>query len=108
MCIEVAEFMRRFLLHVLPSGFHRIRHYGFLANGRRADKLARCRNLLAVPAQSEDGVNDALRDALPSNSVAQNHEAPRCPCCGGGRLRITKTFNGSLYRPYPVRKPDGF
>ena len=48
MRVQTAEFMRRFLLHVLPNGFHRIRHYGFLANGHRANKLALCRSLLAV------------------------------------------------------------
>jgi hypothetical protein len=49
MRIKVAEFIRRFLLHVLPNGFHRIRHYGLFANGHRADKLALCRSLLDVP-----------------------------------------------------------
>src|ERR1700687_2658337 len=45
---------RRFLLHVVPKGFHRIRHYGLLANGHRADKLALCRSLLAVPSAPAD------------------------------------------------------
>jgi hypothetical protein len=106
LCIEFAEFMRRFLLHVLPTGFHRIRHYGFLANGRRADKLAFCRGLLAVPVVPEEAGKDG--QALPRNPFSRSHETPPCPCCGGDRLRITRTFNGSLYRPYPVRKPDGF
>ena len=47
--MDVDEFIRRFLLHVLPDGFHRIRHYGYLANGQRATKLALCRRLLAAP-----------------------------------------------------------
>src|SRR5208283_1549216 len=50
MRLAVGEFMRRFLLHVLPDGFHRIRHYGLFANGHRADKLVLCRMLLDVPA----------------------------------------------------------
>src|SRR6266436_4072719 len=50
MTLCAGEFIRRFLLHVLPDGFHRIRHYGYLANGGRAAKLAYCRRLLAVPA----------------------------------------------------------
>src|ERR1700682_1036476 len=50
MRLEVGEFMRRFLLHVLPDGFHRIRHYGLFANGHRANKLALCRTLLDVPS----------------------------------------------------------
>ncbi|HZC95173.1 MAG TPA: IS91 family transposase, partial [Bradyrhizobium sp.] len=49
MTLGADEFIRRFLLHVLPDGFHRIRHYGYLANGQRAAKLADCRRLLAVP-----------------------------------------------------------
>ena len=48
--LAAGEFMRRFLLHVLPDGFHRIRHYGLFANGHRADKLALCRKLLAAPS----------------------------------------------------------
>ena len=50
MTLGADEFIRRFLLHTLPDGFHRIRHYGFLANGHRAENLALCRRLLAVPA----------------------------------------------------------
>src|ERR1700738_4602215 len=49
MTLTADEFIRRFLLHTLPGGFHRIRHYGFLANGHRAAKLTRCRQLLRVP-----------------------------------------------------------
>jgi Putative transposase len=49
MRLDVGEFMRRFLLHVLPTGFHRIRHYGLFANGHRADKLTLCRRVLDVP-----------------------------------------------------------
>ena len=57
MRIEIAEFVRRFLLHVLPNGFHRIRRYGLLANGHRANKLALCRSLLALPAAPADRRN---------------------------------------------------
>ena len=49
MALAADEFIRRFLLHTLPDAFHRIRHYGFLANGHRSAKLARCRGLLAAP-----------------------------------------------------------
>ena len=99
MRIEIAEFMRRFLLHVLPDGFHRIRHYGLLANGHRADQLALCRSLLAV--RSTDCNNNSDNDP---GSI--DHEPPPCPCCGG-RMAIIEIFEGSLYRPYPARKPDG-
>ena len=57
MKLKPDEFIRRFLLHTLPDGFHRIRHFGFMANGRRAAKLALCRSLLAdhgeQPARKE-------------------------------------------------------
>ncbi len=53
MTLDADEFIRRFLLHTLPDGFHRIRHYGFLANGHRAAKLALCRKLLAVSPPAE-------------------------------------------------------
>ncbi len=101
MRIEIGEFTRRFLLHVLPNGFHRIRHYGLLANGHRAEKLALCRSLLAAPIAPTDSLENNEDDP-----GARGYEPPPCPCCGG-RLRIVKFFGGSVYRPYPVRKLDG-
>lgn len=101
MRITIAEFMRRFLLHVLPNGFHRIRHYGLLANGHRADKLALCRSLLAVASAAVDCSN--IED---DNSGATDYEPPPCPCCGG-RMKVIETFDGSLCRPYHVRRLDG-
>ena len=76
MTLTAEEFIRRFLLHALPDGFHRIRHYGFLANGRRADKLALCRKLLAVPAAAPPSDSqERQRLAEPAPDV--------CPGCGG-------------------------
>ena len=85
--LQAEEFLRRFLLHVVPPRFVRIRHFGLLANRARADKLVRCRQLLAVVAA-------AATSALPT----QNGETPaagvetttpgRCPACGGGPLRV--------------------
>ncbi len=80
MTLEAHEFMRRFLLHTLPDGFHRIRHYGFLANGHRAAKLALCRGLLEV-ASAEPAAEQA-RDTAPL------HRPDRCPCCGGIMIRL--------------------
>ena len=66
MTLAADEFIRRFLLHTLPDGFHRIRHYGFLANGHRADKLALCRKLLLVLAPNpNDEQNRAVAPAQP-------------------------------------------
>jgi len=93
MTLASDEFIRRFLIHVLPSGFHRIRHYGLFANGGRADNLARARELLGVsPTQSEPGDIDA--DEPPMHSFP-------CPCCGG-RMIIIETFErGSAPRTRP-------
>ncbi len=101
MRITIGEFMRRFLLHVLPNGFHRIRHYGLLANGHRADKLALCRGLLDAPAARMDHHMDDDND-----QGNPKQEPPPCPCCGG-RMRVIESFNGWLSRPYDVRKLDG-
>ena len=73
--------MRRFLLHVLPDGFHRIRHYGLFANGHRAEKLALCRKLLDAPsAVNDEHERDGVHD-----------DPPPCPCCGG-RMKVIETF----------------
>jgi Putative transposase len=72
MTLAADEFIRRFLLHALPDGFHRIRHYGFLANRGRADNLALCRKLLDEPALAP------TRDRTEGR-----HAVDRCPCCGG-------------------------
>jgi hypothetical protein len=85
MTLASGELIRRFLIHVLPSGFHRIRHYGLFANGGRAENLARARDLLGVPArQDEPGDPDANADE------PLTHALP-CPCCGG-RMVIVETF----------------
>ena len=74
MTLAADEFIRRFLLHALPDGFHRIRHYGFLANRQRADKLALCRHLLAVAGTASPGDGKGQQpDCAPDV----------CPSCGG-------------------------
>jgi hypothetical protein len=86
--------MRRFLLHVLPDGFHRIRHYGLLANPRRRESLARIRTLLAVP---DDGKTTADQKLLPDQVVPP---AFVCPCCGGAMV-VIETWP----RCQPIRAP---
>ena len=73
MTLTADEFIRRLLLHALPDGSHRIRHYGFLANRHRADKLALCRKLLGERALAP------VRDRTDCRELAID----RCPCCGG-------------------------
>ena len=83
MTLAPAEFIRRVLLHVLPKGFHRIRHTGFLASSGKADNIAKARALLAVPAS----------DPNPVGTTEQATAAPArtCPCCGGA-MHIIETF----------------
>jgi hypothetical protein len=86
MTLDVDEFIRRFLIHVLPDGFHRIRHYGLFANANRAGNIALARRLLGVPdpapssGESDDTENRHKDDAWNA-----------CPCCGG-RMIIIETF----------------
>jgi hypothetical protein len=83
MTLDAFEFIRRFLLHSLPDGFHRIRHYGFLANGHRTAKLALCRKLLeATPVMDPPQPDPTLCKTTPGYSFDQ------CPCCGGGMIRL--------------------
>jgi hypothetical protein len=96
MTLDAAEFIRRFLLHVLPSGFHRIRHYGLFAGTVRARNIERARQALAAseraPQRSRAQADSEAEDVLP---------ARRCPCCGG-RMIIVETFEGAR----PARPPS--
>lgn len=85
MTLKAVEFIRRFLLHVLPLGFVRIRHYGFLANRVRQEKLALCRSLLNV---------DATTEPISAKKVPVQGQSTGdvCPSCGKGRMVIVETF----------------
>ena len=95
MTLSADEFIRRFLLHTLPDGFHRIRHYGFLANGHRAAKLTLIRKLLAVapppPAPRTTDYRERYKQLT-------GHALDICPCCGGHMELI-----GSLPRCSPIK-----
>ena len=78
MTLAADEFIRRFLLHVLPDGFQRIRHYGFLANGHRRQKLVVIRRLLdATPVVTEADIDEH------EGPTTEAPDVPPCPCCGG-------------------------
>ena len=87
MTLSTHEFIRRFLIHVLPKGLHRIRHYGLFAKGKnRAANVARARQLLAVPQIT------AQHNIDPAAESDQPRTLPKsCPCCGG-RMIIIETF----------------
>ena len=99
MALEAGEFIRRFLLHTLPDGFHRIRHYGFLANGARTERLDQCRGLLddmALPSVGAEspGAHDAYDRKLTWRDFAI------CPTCGGAMQRVAIVPRSSVS---PVR-----
>lgn len=85
MSLTPDEFLRRFLLHVLPPGFHRIRHYGLLAKGSHAIDLDRLRALIA------DQAGAAAPEPEPAEAEPETTTLPACPCCGG-RMRIIEIF----------------
>lgn len=86
MTLEAGEFIRWYLLHVLPGGFQRLRHYGFLSNRQRAEKLARCRQLLGVSGQG-GAVKQATPDYAGQSESVTGESLARCPACQAGRLR---------------------
>jgi Putative transposase len=93
MTLSPGEFIRRFLLHLLPKGFHRIRHYGLLAGTAKAQMLAKARELLAVSATE------------PEADVATEHVL-QCPCCGG-RMHVIETFEPGTYPSHGPSAPAG-
>ena len=100
MTLEAVEFVRRFLTHVLPSGFVRVRHYGLLANRHRREKLARCRELLgmAVAPQADTAPTDPDPITPPGHDVAVTPTRV-CPRCGAGRMVVVAEFPPtSLYQ----------
>jgi hypothetical protein len=103
MTLDVAEFIRRFLIHVLPKGFHRIRHYGFLAGGARAESIAQARELLNVAASTSTDPDD---DGAGADNETQSALATACPCCGG-RMTVIETFHaGCRPRHAPTIRID--
>jgi len=96
MTVEAEEFIRRFLLHVLPEAFQRIRYYGFLANRYREEKLARCRELLDMPAPEPP--------ALETKNYRERYEELtgsslwQCPVCHRGRMLVIEILPRSPHR----------
>ena len=112
MTLATGEFIRRFLMHVLPSGFHRIRYYGMLASGKRAENVARARELLLTPSSliPVDAIKAATVKAENPGTKAENpgtkadeQQTPKhpCPCCGGPMSIIERFARGMTPRNQP-------
>ena len=96
MAPAVEEFIRRFLLHVLPEGFQRIRYYGFLANRHRAQKLALCRQLLQIrPPALNPKVKKDFKDRYETLTGAS---LKRCPLCRCGTMIVIEIFEPASSR----------
>ena len=103
MRLDAHEFIRRFLLHVLPSGFQRIRHYGLLANRYRELRLNQCRDLLAAPAPVVPLATEDYRDRYQRLTGVSLRD---CPHCGHGQMVRIETFlPGTLPRGPPPTAP---
>jgi hypothetical protein len=105
MTLKTNEFIRRFLIHVLPSGFHRIRHYGLLANARRAENIKRARALLIDQADREDNekvVSDNTKSSQ-DEVTEQAQSTYTCPDCGNPMFIIECFERGQLPRAPPTR-----
>jgi hypothetical protein len=104
MTLDTHEFIRRFLMHVLPQGFHRIRYYGWLTSQTRVKSIARIRELLAVPIPI-----DAIKavNAKPEEQKAPEHP---CPCCGSNMRassRLSCAGNSRSTVPRGFRQRSG-
>ena len=91
MTLATHEFIRRFLMHVLPAGFHRIRYYGLLASGKRAENIARARELLTPPIIPVD----AIKAIIPNATEPEPQTTNLCPCCGGRMVIIARFERGA-------------
>jgi hypothetical protein len=106
MTLAAHEFIRRFLMHVLPKGLHRIRHYGLFANGNRVANLARARELLAAPSRATEPETNASSEPDEPDQPLTLHKP--CPCCGG-RMFIIEVFAAGCepkHRPTSVIRID--
>jgi len=103
MTLAADEFIRRFLLHVLPKGFHRVRHYGLLASTGCKANIARARELIAAPIP--EAASPAARDATDPDTPADHR--PPCPCCGGTMIIVEVFGRGGTPRGPPSATASG-
>jgi hypothetical protein len=96
MTLSVDEFIRRFLLHVLPNRFQRIRYYGFLGNRHREEKLDHCRRLLAMQTASATTLSPAGQDYRDRYEHLTGYSLRQCPQCQRGRMIVVAILPPSL------------
>jgi len=106
MALDAVEFIRRFLMHVLPSGFMRIRHCGFLGNRHRQTKLELCRRLLGAPSGEETAEPCDRPDEVQGSIECEKHVV--CPACGNGRMLVIDTLHpvgsiSGIRRPFMLQ-----
>jgi hypothetical protein len=104
MTLTTDEFIRRFLIHVLPAGFHRIRYYGLLASGKRAENVSRARELLTPPMVPIEAIKALSVDASEQTAEPQTEKHP-CPSCGGHMIIIERFERGCQPKHQPSPKP---
>jgi len=102
MTLKAEEFIRRFLLHVLPDGFQRIRYYGFLGNRYRKQKLAHCRELLGMPTPEPPALETA-KDYRERYEELTGSSLCECPVCHQGRMLVIEIVPRSLHRQMAIR-----
>jgi hypothetical protein len=100
MPLSADEFIRRFLLHVLPDSFHRIRYYGFLSNRYRQEKLEQCRQLLGmVPLEETIPTEKAPEDYRDRYEALTGSSLSECPACHRGRMIVIGVIDPFASRP---------
>ena len=106
MTLESDEFIRRFLLHVLPDGFMRVRHFGFLANRSKKQNLARCRELFGIEPQPNRTPKKSAREVM---LEVTGFDVALCPVCKVGTLIVIVKLPVLLFaacRPHTSQPPD--
>jgi len=103
MTLSADEFIRRFLLHVLPKGFHRIRHYGLLASATCRANIARAQELIAAPLPS---IDPSAEHQVADVADAVDHR-PLCPRCGGRMIIVESFGRGGEPRAPPSPQAGG-
>jgi Putative transposase len=102
MTLSADEFIRRFLLHVLPDGFQRIRYYGFLGNRYRREKLEQCRRLLGMPPAEQTNAPPAEKDYRDRYEELTGVSLHQCPQCKQGRMLVVEILPRLLRKSVPL------